>query len=172
MARSIDTDPLKVSHFYLLDIPITAKAPVAFPFKIGQNASQSQLLSFRSISIPQMEHQVKEIQEGNWPYKHNVLTGFVNTGNVTIGSAVTPLSLDFYLWFQQGVYGTVGPRRNFTVVHTRGPNELPRRIINLSGCLPVAWKPSGDFDASSSDISIEELTLAVNRVWVLPGSPV
>jgi len=172
MARTTDTDPLSNFNFYLIDVPIAGVIPVAFPFKIGQNASQGQLLSFKSITIPTMELQIKEIQEGNWPFKHNVPLGFVNTGQVTIASAVTSLSMDFFLWFHQAVYGKFGPRRNFTIAHTRQDQTIPRRIILLEGCIPVSWKPSSDFDATSSDISIEELTMAVNRVEVTPGVPI
>lgn len=172
MARSVDSDPLSNFNFYLLDVPTVAIPPVAFPFKIGQGISEGQLLSFKSISIPQMTLETKQIQEGNWPFKHTIPTGFVSTGDCTITSAITPLSLDFYLWFHQAVYGVGGPRRNFAVIQTRQDKQIPRRIILLEGCLPISWKPSSDFDAFSSDLSIEELTMSVNRVEVTPGVPI
>lgn len=171
MARAVDTDPLQNFNYYLLDIPVPAIIPVAFPFKTGQGLSEQQLLSFKSIAVPSMDIQMKDIQEGNWPFKHSVPLGFVSTGDVTIESAVTPLSMDFHLWFFQAVWGTAAPRRNLTVVHTRQDKLVPRRIYNLYGCIPKSWKPSSDMDASSSDISIETLTLSVNQIEVLPGSP-
>lgn len=171
MARAVETDPLQAFNYYLLDIPVASVIPVAFPFKTGQGLAEQQLLSFKSISVPQMDMQMKEIQEGNWPFKHTIPVGAISTGDVTIQSAVTPLSMDFYLWFYQAVWGTGAPRRNLTVVHTRQDKLNPRRIINLYGCVPKSWKPSSDFDASSSDVSIETLTLSVNQVEVLPGVP-
>ena len=172
MARSIDTDPLQAFNFYLLDVPIPSVIPVAFPFKEGQGASEGQLLSFKSISIPDVKLETKEVQEGNWPFKHVIPLGYVSTGECTIRSAVTPLSLDFYIWFHQAVYGIFGPRRNFTVVQARADKQIPRRVILLEGCIPISWKPTSDFDASSSELSIEELTMSVHRVEVLPGVPI
>lgn len=156
----------------MIDAPIASAIPVAFPAKTAQNASELQLLSFQSITIPTMDIQMKEIEEGNWPFTHSVPTGRVRTGQVTIRHAVTPLSLDFYMWFHQAVYGKFGPRRHFTVVQTRADKLTPRRLILLEGCVPVSWKPAGDMDASSSDVSLEELTMSCHRVEVLPGSPV
>lgn len=172
MARAEDTDPLQDYNFYLLDIPTASIVPVAFPFKIGQGAAEGNLLSFKSISIPEMTIQFKDIQEGNWPFTHHVPMGKVSTGDCTITSAVTTFSMDFYLWFFQAVWGTAAPRRHFTVVHTGRDKLLPRRVINLWGCVPKSWKPSSDFDADSSNVSIESLTMSVHQVEVLPGTPV
>lgn len=172
MARSIDTDPLMNFNYYLLDIPVASIIPVAFPFKTGQGLAEQQLLSFKNISVPTVEMQMKDIQEGNWPFKHQIPLGYVSTGDVTIESAVTPLSMDFYLWLYQVVWGTGAPRRNLTVIHTRADKLVPRRIYNLYGCVPKSWKPSSDLDANSSEVAIESLTLSVNQIELLPGSPV
>lgn len=172
MARSIDSDPLQNFNFYLLDIPVANIIPVAFPFKIGTGAAEGQLLSFKSISIPNMTMQTKRIQEGNWPITHEVPLGWFQTGDCTIESAVTTLSMDFHLWWFQAVWGTGAPRRNFTVVQTGRDKLIPRRIYNLLGCFPKTWTPSTNMDASSSDISIESLTMSVHQVEVLPGTPV
>jgi phage tail-like protein len=171
VARSVDSDPLQNFNFYLLDVPVLALIPLAFPFKTAQAATDTKLLSFKRISLPTATLATKEIQEGNWPFKHVVTTGFVSTSEVTIESAVTPLSLDFYIWFHQAVYGVIAPRRNFTVVQTRQDKLIPRRVVVLEGCLPISWKPSSDFDATSSDVSIETLTMSCHRVEVLPGIP-
>jgi phage tail-like protein len=172
MARSVDSDPLQAFNYYMLDVPIPAVIPIAFPFKTGQSASQQKLLSFKSISIPEVTLQTKEVQEGNWPFKHVIPLGFVSTGECVIQSAITSLSMDFYIWFHQAVYGIIGPRRNFTVVHTRQDKLQPQRVVLLEGCIPIGWKASSNFDASSSEVSIEELTMSVHRVEVLPGIPV
>ena len=172
MARALDTDPLQNFNFYLLDIPTPAAIPIAFPFKVGQGAAEGQLLSFKSISIPTVTVQTKKIQEGNWPWSHEVPLGRVDTGDVTIQSAVTPLSQDFYIWFLQVAYGVQAPRRNFTVVQTQKDKLIPRRIYNLFGCFPKTWTPSTPMDATNSDISIETLTMSCAEIEVLPGTPI
>jgi len=171
VARALDSDPLQVFNYYMLDVPILSAIPVAFPFKTGEAITEKRLLSFKSIALPTVDLQVKRIQEGNWPFEHRVAQGFVSTGDVTLTSAVSPLSMDFFLWFHQTIYGKFGPRRNFTVVHTRADKLTPRRLIILEGCIPISWKPASDFDASASDVSLETLTMAVNRVEVVPGDP-
>ena len=172
MARALTTDPLQNFNFYLLDIPTPTAIPVAFPFKVGQASSEGQLLSFKSISVPNVTLQTKKIQEGNWPWAHEVPIGKVTVGDCTIQSAVTPLSMDFYMWFLQAMYGVQAPRRNFTIVQTQKDKLIPRRIYNLFRCFPKAWTPASDMDASNSNISIESLTMSVHEIEVLPGTPV
>lgn len=171
MARAEDTDPLQNYNYYLLDIPVANVIPLAFPFKVGQGAAEGQLLSFKSIAIPNATMDTKTIKEGNWPVAHEIPLGSHKWGDCTITSAITPLSMDFYLWFYQAVWGTGAPRRNFTVVHTGRDKLIPRRIYNLYECFPKSWQPSSNMDASSSDISIETLTMSVHRLEVLPGVP-
>jgi len=40
--------------------------------------------------------------------------------------------------------------------------RLPAKAWMLRGCVPVRYKPGGDFDAMSSDVSIQELEVAVD----------
>jgi phage tail-like protein len=173
MARSIDTDPLMSFNFALIEVPVLAVPPVAFPIKSGQSILDGSLLSFQSIEIPSMVIQTKKIQEGNWPFQHSVLLSAVQTGQVKIRQAITPINVDFFVWFTQAVLGARGsaPRRDFIVVQTRADKVIPRREIFLWGCIPVEWKPSTELDAGKNEIAIEELTLECNRVEVLPGIP-
>ena len=173
MARALDSDPLQAYNFYLLDIPAAVIGlPLAFPFKLGQGVSEGQLLSFKTISIPNATIQTKTINEGNWPWRHEVPIGRSNVGDCTITGAVTPLSLDFYIWFLQTLYGRQAPRRNFTVVQTQKDKVIPRRIYNLFGCFPKVWTPVSGLDAASSEVSIETLVMSVGEVEVLPGTPI
>lgn len=175
MARSIDTDPLMSFNFALIDVPVPVLPgpPVAFPMKSGQSLLDGTLLSFQSIEIPPMTIQTKKIQEGNWPFQHTILMSSVQTGQVKIRQAVTPLNVDFELWFTTAVFGLPGtaPRRDFVVVQTRADKVIPRREIFLWGCIPVEWKPTSELDAGKAEMSIEELTLECNRIEVLPGIP-
>lgn len=171
MARSIDEDPLMAFNFALVEVPTVSLLPVAFPLKTGQAVGDQTLVSFQSIDIPTMQIQTRKIQEGNWPYTHTVLLSATQTGQVKIKQAVTPANVDFFLWFSQAVTGKSGsaPRRSFVVIHTRADKVIPRREIFLWDCIPVEWKPASDFNASSNEVSIEEITLECNRVEVLPG---
>lgn len=173
MARALDSDPLQNFNFYLLDIPAPVLGlPLAFPFKVGQGAAEGNFLSFKSISIPDIQIQTKRVTEGNWPWTHEVPLGRANVGDCTITGAVTPLSLDFYIWFLQVMYGRQAPRRNFTVVQTQKDKLIPRRIYNLFGCFPKRWTAATPFDAANNAVTIETLVMSVHEVEVLPGTPV
>jgi len=173
MARAHDDlqEPLSSFNFALIEIPVPSLAPVAFPIKTGFSIGDKNLVSFQSIQIPDMTIQTRRLQEGNNPFSHTLLMSASQTGQVRIRQAVTPLNVDFYLWFTQAISGiSVGaPRRNFIVVHTRQDKLIPRREIFLWDCVPVGWLPSSELNANSSEVCIEELVLECNRVEVLPG---
>jgi len=46
--------------------------------------------------------------------------------------------------------------------------RLPARAFLLSGCIPTRYKPSGDFDAMSSDVSVAELEIEMDS-WTEIG---
>ena len=57
------------------------------------------------------------------------------------------------------------------IEHLTGANSpiefaprFPAKAWKLKACLPTRWKPSGDFDASSSDVSIAELEIQPHRI--------
>ena len=172
MARSFDLDPMMSYNFALLEVP--AIGLPAFLIKAGESAIDQNLLSFQSIEMPSMVLQTKKYQEGNWPFQHSIIMNQVQTGQVKLRQAVTPLNIDFYQWFLQAVSGdrTLGlavPRRHFVVVHTRADKLIPRKTVILWDCIPVEYKPSGELNASTSEVAIEELTMECNRFDVIPG---
>ena len=169
MARSVNSDPLMSHNFALMDVPVAGVFPTAFPLKSVQSAvNNGSYVGFQSISIPEMSLDVKDIREGNWPWVHRVPQGYVAGGDCTLRFAVFNINLDMYLWFQQAVWGRVAPRRSFIVVQTRNRKAIPQRMLWLRDCIPTTWKPATDLDASSSEVVMEELTLAVMRVEILP----
>jgi phage tail-like protein len=44
-----------------------------------------------------------------------------------------------------------------------GITSIPAKTFMLFGCLPTRYKPGGDFDASSTTVSIEELDLSYHH---------
>lgn len=167
MARSRDTDPLFSNDFALLDVSINVPvAPLAFPIKQGLQIANEGIsfISFAGISLPQAQAKTREIIELAYPFDRTVLTGGVTTGDMTIRQAVLPTGLDFYFWFYQAIYGVAGPRRNFYVLHLDKGKKKIRRTYFLEGCIPIGWTPSGDLDATSGEVAIEELVLNVERI--------
>jgi len=169
MARSVNSDPLLSHNFALLDVPVAGVFPTAFPVKAVQSAiNNGSYVGFQSISIPEMTVDMKDIREGNWPFTHHVPQGYVAGGECTIRFAVFNTNLDMWLWFQQVVWGRVAPRRSLIVVQTRNQKRIPQRMLWLRDCIPSTWRPATDLDASGSEVVMEELTLSVERVEILP----
>lgn len=169
MARSFISDPLLTSNFALIDVPVAGAVPLAFPYKVVKSAlSNAAFIGMKSIALPSMQVETKEIKEGNWPYVHHISSGYTTTGQCVISQAVLPVALDMYQWFLQMVWGRIAPRRDFIVAHLRQDRSLPARVIWLQSCIPIAWKPSSDLDAMTSEVCVEEITIQVKQIEVVP----
>jgi phage tail-like protein len=169
MARSVNTDPLLAHNFALLEVPVAGLLPLAFPLKVIQDAiSGNSFVGFQSIDFPTVELELKPIKEGNWPYTHNVSTGFVDSGEVTLEFALFPTNLDMWVYFQQNVWGRVAPRRSFLVVQTRANKTQIQRVYWLEDCIPKSWTPTSGMNAQSSEVLVERLVLDVHRIRVVP----
>lgn len=95
MARSRLQDPLQNFAFWLLDVGPTQ--PLALPIFTPS-------LGFQSITAPELELDVEEIKEGNWPLKRKIITGG-STNTITLTRAVTLGDSDFYRWVMVALHG-------------------------------------------------------------------
>ena len=170
MARSFIFDPLMAHNFALIEIPTASPtAPLAFPLKTAQSAiANGNFVGFQSMSVPEMTLETREIKQGNWPYVHQVPTGYQMGGNVTLSMAVLPLNVDMYYWWLQAVNGIFSPRRHLMLAHTRLDKRLPARLLSCQNCIPVAWKPADDFNADTTAVSMESITFHTQRIDVIP----
>jgi len=159
-----------MSHnFALIDIPVQAAIPTAFPIKLLQSAITSgTFIGFSRISMPSLSIETKAIKEGNWPPIHKVLMGFTDGGEVTLEQALVSINADMYFWFQQAIWGRIAPRRDFLIVNTRADKRIPQRLTHLEGCIPTGWKPSSDLVGLTGEVVMESLTMAVTRVSIIP----
>jgi len=170
MARSFRLDPLMTHNFALIEIPVANPfAPLAFPLKTATSAiANGNFVGFSSMSVPEFTMETREIKQGNWPYVHQVPMGYQQGGQVTLTMAVMPLNLDMYYWWQQVVNGIFAPRRHLILAHTRQDKALPARMLSCENCIPISWKPASDFDASTSQVSLETITFHTQRINVIP----
>lgn len=168
MARSANTDPLMAHNFAILELPIAGLFPFAFPVKTVQDALTGQaFVGFKSIDFPTVSLETYDIKEGNWPYLHKVSTGFTESGEVKLEMALFPVNTDMWVYFSQAIWGRVAPRRSFLVVQTRNDNSI-QRVYWLEGCLPISWTPTSSMDAASSEVLMEDITLSVHRIRIIP----
>lgn len=169
MARSFVTDPLMTCNFAIMDVPVAGIIPLAFPVKQAMSAlSNGNFIGAQSVSVPEQTLETRAIKVGNQPYVKNVLTGTASSGDVVISWAVFQANLDMWAWWLQAVNGAGAPRRHIMICHTRQDRSLPARIIYCESCIPIGWKPADDFDANSSQVSLETMTLSTERVRIIP----
>jgi len=170
MARSFTTDPLMSHSFALLDVPQAGGIPIAFSIKSLQDAVGSgAFIGMKSIELPSVQLELKEIKEGNWNYVHKVPTGFVDAGEVTLEMALFPWNLDMFVYFRQAMKGIFGPRRSFLVVNLKNDRFVPWRVLMLHDCVPSSWTPSSSMDASASEVLLESMVLDVHQISVVPA---
>jgi phage tail-like protein len=168
MARSANTDPLLAFNFAILEVPVAGLFPFAFPIKTIQDALSGQaFVGFKSIEMPTVQLETREIKEGNWPFVHTITTGHVTTGEVKLEMALFPVNTDMWVYFSQAVWGRVAPRRSFLVAQMRNDKSI-QRVYWLEDCLPTAWTPTSGMDALSSEVLMEDITLQVHRIRILP----
>lgn len=169
MARSVNSDPLLSHNFALMDVPVAGALPLAFPIKTIQSAIESgSFIGARSVTVPAMQMDFKEIRELNDPHVHSVPTGYTTTGEVSIEMAVLNTNIDMYAWFLQVVHGRFAPRRSLLAAQTRNEKFLVQRLYLLKDCVPSSWTGVSQLDGTSSEVTVERLALHAHEVRLLP----
>lgn len=142
-------------------------------------------LGFSAISAPEISVETKDIQPGNWEYKRRVVKS-AEASPVSFSRGVRFYDSDFYNWITGAIVGRQPIRRTLVVVHFLGFRPLaqatnqnmsfpdtasfqsgvrtPGRGWILYDCLPTRYKSGSDFDASSSDVSIQELEVQPEHI--------
>lgn len=170
MARSVNSDPLLVHNFALIDVPVGfSSLRTAFPIQaVRGEVETGSFIGAKSVEIPEMTLEMKEIRELTQPFVHSVPTGYSTTGDVTIEMALFNNSTDMYFWFMQAVRGLHAPRRSLKVVQTRNDKRVIQRVLLLEGCVPRTWTPASPLDAQGTEVVVERLVLNVHLIEIRP----
>lgn len=186
MARRALTDYLQVYPFWLFEVP-RAKA-------LADIAVLNPLSGFSAITMPEISLDMHEVVDGTSLFNRQVVKRG-SVGTVTLSRGAKFADDDFYRWIRHAHEGIpaqkvsfVSPRKNLVLLHffsRTSPADVkqdilggfatldlalrvPARAFYLSGCIPVRYKAGGDFDAASSEISIQEIEVAPD--WVVQVS--
>lgn len=152
-------DYMQDYRFWLVDISFSA-IPVFLP-----------VLGFSAIDAPQLSVQTEEIKEGNWHFPRKVVTGG-KVEPITLSRGAIFYDSDFWRWCAACVGGQVdllgqslggSIRKRLLLIHFTGKRvvgvPVPGKAWVLHECLATGYKPASNFDASSSQVSIQQLTL-------------
>lgn len=159
MARAQATDPLMNFRFF-------AEAFVAGQNLLGFTDSSGAQAGFTSVTVPSGSTEVAEYKEGHMRYKQKY-PGVENWEDMTLMRGVFKTDTTMFDWWQRG--GSQEEyRADMVVYHWHKDGKEPGKIgdkskarqYQLFNAFSAGNKPSGDLDATSSEVSIAELTVA------------
>lgn len=132
------------------------------------------LAGFNTCVMPEMTLEVAEYKEGIWTYTRKQL-GNASFSDVTLTQGVTKNDSVFYDYLRRAAEGSP-VRTDFQIYQFHRDdvegmleytNATPSRIIRCFNALPNRVKFGSDFDASSSDVSIQEIGFVIERAEIV-----
>ena len=132
---------------------------------------------FQSCTLPEMSAEPVEYREGINTYTRKY-PGIPTVTDLTLIRGVTKTDTKFYDWVKAAVEGGEY-RTNLTVYHWHRDGKQSVDVVadldkarkyNCFECLPIRVKPGGDLDATSGDISLAELDVAMEYFQLVNAS--
>lgn len=181
MARAKAQDFL---HNFRFQVSITG-ADDTPGLPMGSSADESPSAGFSAVSIPEISQDAVEYREGHYVYarKH---AGLPTVSNVTLSRGVALQNGRCWTWIQNVVEGNFEYRADMNIFHYHrdakpattssdvgGVETFPDTtragiVYSCKNVFPIRYKPSSDLDGTSSEISIQELEVAVESFSVSP----
>lgn len=126
---------------------------------------------FNSVSIPELSAEASEYREGHDTYTKK-FPGVPTVGDVSLQRGVTRKDTSFYDWMYKVVNGgayrtdlTIYQYPRSAKVSGQGKSEVAdlskARTVICYQAFPTRMKPAGDLEATSSDVSMAELDVAI-----------
>lgn len=153
MARSVETDPYHDFRYHLVDPAGGNLDPVA---------------GFTDVSMPDITVEMAPYREGvdRWTRK---FPGPQSVGTCTLTKGVFRRDSDLYKWIMKVIDGGQDYRsdiilQEFHISDEFGIQGSPSRVTRMLECWPVAGKFTSDKSATSSAVSVQTLTLEVEKL--------
>jgi len=153
MARAIDTDFYHNFRFHVVD-------------PAGGNLDR--VAGFKTCSVPDLSVDTSEYREGVYKYTRK-FPGVPKVGECSLTKGVAKKDSDFQKWLFKCINGGQTYRTDMDILEYHIQDEWgidghPSKVIHLKECFPSSVKLTGDKDASSSDVAIQEMTLMAEEV--------
>lgn len=173
MARAKSLDFL---HNFRFHVVVTGFGPLANPV-LGTLNGTKVTAGFNSCTAPELSEEAVEYREGHYIYTKKYV-GLPTISDLSLGRGVALTDGTFWAWIKDVVEGNAEYRANLSIYHfhrdakqqsTSGTTTEMDVDTNAGGfvrydcneAFPIRHKVSGDFDATSSEVSIQELDLAI-----------
>jgi phage tail-like protein len=111
-----------------------------------------------------------EYREGVFIYTRKY-PGIPKVGEVEMSKGVVKKNSDFFAWMLKPINGGVQYRTDLVIEEYHisdefGINGTPSRIIRIKEAFPIDMKPATDLDATSGDVAIQTLKVALEELDV------
>lgn len=159
MARAQSTD-----FYHAMKYHVVATGPAG----TGPSVLGTAQAGFNTCVMPEATIEQVEYKEGIYVYRRK-FPGDVTFSDITLTRGVVKKSNPLYDWIRKAYLGQEY-RSDIQIRHfhrddvtnlTDFTKANPRRIIKCFECLPIRVKPGSDFDAMSSEVSIQEIDIAL-----------
>lgn len=181
MARSASLDFL---HNFRFAVVVKGFGPSATP-QLGTLDTQGNVTAgFNSCSAPEVQQEAVEYREGHYNYTQKY-AGLPTVSDITLGRGVALKQGTLWTWVKDVIEAGNEYRADVDIYHihrsskpqTASSSPLQINTANTNmikyeclNALPTGFKSSGDLDATSSDVSIQELTMAIENFDVVDQS--
>lgn len=160
MARSQNTDHYHAMKFHCKVVTAGISGASDMTVQAG----------FNTMTMPEATLENVEYKEGTYLYRRKY-PGDVTFSDITLTRGTAKKDTAFYEWLRAAYLGEEY-RVDMSINHFHrsdvGAEESylttqPKRVIKCFEAFPIRVKPGSDFDSLSSDISIQEVDIAIER---------
>jgi phage tail-like protein len=159
MARAMVSDPFHAFRFVVSVTPVGGLTPFGLA-----------TAGFNSVTLPTQTQELAEYKEGSWLLRRKY-PGDTTFDAVTLSRGVTSVGNEFWQWINQTSrnleYRVDMEIKHFHRDDVQDINDFsqstPSRVVKCFECLPTSVKAGSDMDSLSSDISLQEITVEIER---------
>jgi len=166
MSRTEASDPLHGFQFHLR----TEDDYLRFTDVEGESALPGEA-GFQSITMPELSQEPSEYREGLHTYTRKFF-GIPTVTDITCMRGVAKKDTTFFDWMMLGINGGA-VRQDLTIFqwHRDGFGDLSKaRQAKCYECLPMRVKPAADLEASTTEVSLAEMDIAIESFDLVDAS--
>jgi phage tail-like protein len=162
VARGLYSDFLQTCWFQLYDLP---EPDILLPSFLPYHLANQPVAGFNGVTFPGLTGNTDEVKEAIWPWPHKFVSS-ATFDQLVLRKGMSSENLDFITWALTAIAGLTAPRRSL-ILYSLDKARYARRGWLLYNAIPQSYR-APDFDASSTDIAVEELTLEVHTIMPVP----
>lgn len=185
MARAKATDFLHNFRFHVVVQGFGSGGATA---QLGTDVSTGPSAGFNSVSTPEATHDAAEYREGHYVYTQKYV-GIPTISDISLTRGVALADGSFWLWMKDVIEQGTEYRADLSIYHLHRDSKAQTNSIpgvtttqqqlllgtsdkgfieyKCANAFPIRHKVSGDLDATASEVSIQELDLAIESFDVI-----